>query len=149
MAQAKTKQRKNPYYNEPEKKCTRGNPQYLIPINERPEEEQRKIREKSRQSRIRNNQQRKKMKEELELLLTLTTRNRDLKHEFKKRGLPEPNEQTAILANMIAMASAPNKQAVSAASFVRDTVGESPTQKQLTVQTDFESFIKNIEGDEF
>ena len=127
----------------------RGNPQYLKPINERPIEEQRAIREKSRQSRIKNNKERKKMKEDLELLLQLASRDRDINHEFKKRGLPQPDMQTAMMYNLIRMATQQSKQAVSAATFVRDTVGEKPVEKQIQAQTDFESFIKGIEGDEF
>lgn len=144
-----TKQRKNPYINEPGRKHERGNKEYLIPINERPIEEQREIRRKSNEARKRNNAERKKMKEELEMLLSLASRDRDIKHAFKEMGLPAPTQQQALLYNMMRMATAQNKQAVSAATFVRDTVGESPTQKQLQVQTDLEQYIKSIEGDEF
>ena len=143
------KQRKNPYFNEPERKHKRGNREYLIPINERPPEEQAEMRRKSVESRKRNLEQKRKMKEDLELLLSLKAKDRDLVHEFKKLGLPVPDMQTQILANMIQLASHPTKQAVPAAQFIRDTKGESPTQKQLTTQTDFETFIKQVEGDEF
>lgn len=123
----------------------------LIPINKRPLEEQKLIRQKAAESRKRKQEKRKLMKEQLDTLLSLNVKNKDLKKQMKEMGFEEEdmNNQLALLINVFNQALRDSKDSIPAAQFIRDTNGQSPVQKQLTAQTDLESFIKTIEGDEF
>lgn len=123
----------------------------LIPINKRSPEEQKLIRQKATEARKRKQEKRKLMKEQLDTLLSLNVKNKDLKRQMKEMGFEEEdmNNQLALLINVFNQALRDSKDSISAAQFIRDTNGQSPVQKQVTAQTDFESFIKGIEGDEF
>lgn len=123
----------------------------LIPINKRSPEEQKIIRQKAAEARKRKQEKRKLMKEQLDTLLSLNVKNKDLKHQMKEMGFEEEdmNNQLALLINVFNQALRDSKDSIPAAQFIRDTNGQSPVQKQVTAQTDFESFIKALEGDEF
>ena len=123
----------------------------LIPINKRSPEEQQAIRKKATEARKRKQEQRKLMKEQLDTLLSLNVKNKDLKRQMKEMGFADEdcNNQLALLINVFNQSLKDSKDAIPAAIFVRDTNGQSPVQKQVTAQTDFEDFIKSIEGNEF
>lgn len=75
------------------------------------------------------------------------SRDRSVNHEFKRRGLPIPDVQTVMLTNLVNIACSPSKNAVAAATFIRDTLGEKPVDKQVTLQTDLEKFVAQLESD--
>ena len=123
----------------------------LIPINKRSPEEQQIIRQKAAEARKRKQEKRKLMKEQLDTLLSLNVKNKDLKKQMKEMGFEEEdmNNQLALLINVFNQALRDSKDSIPAAQFIRDTNGQSPVQKQVTAQTEFETFIKQIEGNEF
>lgn len=118
-------------------------PPQLIPKDEAQAEEWRK---KAQEGRAEKQQ----MKEELQFLLKMKSHDRSIRHECKRLNIPVPDVQTQILLNLIQIASQPGKQAVQAATFIRDTMGEKPVDKQVQLQTDLEKYLDLIEdNDEF
>ena len=113
-------------------------PEHLIPKDE---QQAKEWREKAAQTR----KEKKQMKEELTLLLKMSSQDRSIKHECKRLNIPVPNVQTQILLNLIRLASTPSKQAVQAATFIRDTMGEKPVDKQVQLQSDLEKYLDLIE----
>lgn len=121
-------------------------PAWFKPYNELTEEEKQQRLEKRRETL----KEKKQMKEELTMLLKMKSQDRSIRHECKKRNLPVPDVQTQILLNLIQLASTPSKQAVQAATFIRDTMGEKPVDKQVQLQSDLEKYLELIEdNDEF
>ena len=126
----------------------------LIPLNKRSYEEMRAIQKKGNEVMKKKAEKRKLMKEQLDTLLSLKLskkNNKELYNRLSEAGFAdgEIDNQLALLMNIFTQALQPTKESIQAAQFIRDTNGQSPTQKQLQVQTDLESYIKNIEGDEF
>ena len=118
------------------------------------EEARKAAHAKSVETRKRNNARRKAMKEQFETLLKCRlSKNSSIKKKLKEMGIEddELNNQMAIVYNMFLEASrGKGSSAVSAATYVRDTIGEKPTDKTLNVETDFESYIASLESnDEF
>lgn len=113
-------------------------PERLIPKDE---QQAKEWREKAAQTR----REKKQMKEELQLLLKMKSQDRSIKHECKRLNIPVPDVQTQILLNLIRLASTPSKQAVQAATFIRDTMGEKPVEKQVQLQSDLEKYLDLIE----
>lgn len=72
--------------------------------------------------------ERKMIKEQLELLLSLPIKDKNLKAELKKMGVDTENVDNQM-AMVIAMWQKAIKGDVSAATFIRDTLGEKPDNK--------------------
>lgn len=125
----------------------RGNKENLIDISTRSAEERSAMIKKSAETRVANNKKRKQMKEELQLILQCQSRDRSVNHEFRRKGLQPPSMQTLMLTNLVNIACSPSKNAVAAATFIRDTLGEKPVDKQVTLQTDLEKFVAKLESD--
>lgn len=123
-------------------------PKGMIPMNQRPKEEQDALRKKAVEARLKKAAERKKMKENLELLLSLRLHNRSLKASLREMGIENPDNQMGIMLNMINQALKDNKESVAAATFVRDTSDQKPKDTLVNVQTDFESYIQKLESDE-
>lgn len=123
-------------------------PKGMIPLNQRSKEEQDAIRKKAAEAHTRKAAERKKMKEQLDLLLSLRLRNRSIKSQLREMGIVDPNNQMGIMLNMINQALKDNKESVTAATFVRDTSDQKPKDTLVNVQTDFESYIQKLESDE-
>lgn len=88
-----------------------GTPENLIPLTQRTPEEARAIRSKGGYAAKEANAKRKSMAEEIDIALS------------------RPGVQASIITAMIQAAKEGN---TTAAAFLRDTVGEKPTEKQET-----------------
>ena len=116
-------------------------------------EQRLEYRKKALATKKRKFEARKAMKEQLEILLSLRTNDKEVRKALQKAGIDDEsmNNQMALLFNILKQGlQVDSKNAVQAATFIRDTIGEKPTDKTLNVETDFESYIASLESnDEF
>lgn len=114
-------------------------------------EQRIEYRKKAQITREKKKEARKKMKEQLDILLSASTKDKGVRRILTEMGIDdaEMNNQMVLLFNMLKQGSSPDsKNAVQAATFIRDTVGEKPHDTNVNVETDFESYISNLESDE-
>ena len=111
-------------------------------------EQRAEMSKKAAEARKVQAERRRTMKECLNVLLGARIKENDFslkalkKAGFDTKGL---DYQTAMLMNVIRVAMTDNKNVVNAATFLRDTVGEKPTEKQMQVQTDYETYLEKVE----
>jgi len=100
----------------------------LIPFNELTEEEQKKLASKGGKASVKARREKKKMKEQLDLLLSLPNRDDATKKKLKKMGVDIDNidNQMAMILSMYQKAIGGDVQA---ATFIRDTIGEKAVEK--------------------
>ena len=121
------------------------NVQNLIPI-EKGSERARQLQRLGAEAKKRNNAERKKMREELNHLLKLSLKKGDLITPEEVMNFEQAQElnipvQTAINVAMIQRAIMGDVQA---ATWVRDTLGEKPTDKvELDQSLTIEAWAKN------
>lgn len=116
----------------------------LIPFNERTEEEQREIARKGGIASGEARRRRREIKDSLDLLLSLPFKiqanNADtIRQQLNNLGVPEDeiDNQMAMAFSMFINSVGTGKNAVSAATFIRDTLGEKPKEKvELTNNID-------------
>lgn len=74
--------------------------------------------------------EKKAMKEQIELLLSLPLQDEKAKEQFKKMGIDTDNinNQMAMIVKVFQTALGGGKNQISAATFLRDTVGEKPKE---------------------
>jgi hypothetical protein len=100
----------------------------LIPLNERTKEEQKEITSMGGKKSVEVRRKRKALKEQIEILLSLPIKNEQVKKKLKDLGLDTGNIDNQM-AMIVAMWNKAIKGDVSAGVFIRDTVGEKPTEK--------------------
>ena len=100
----------------------------LIPFNELTVEEQKKIASKGGKASVKARREKKKIKEQMELLLSLPNKDAKTKKKLKAMGIDIGNidNQMAMVLSMYQKAISGDVQA---AIFVRDTLGEKPDNK--------------------
>lgn len=105
-----------------------NNEDYLVPFNKLTEEEQRKIASKGGKASAKARREKKEMKEQISLLLSLPLKDKQAKAKLKKMGIDADNldNQMVLIVKMFQTAIGNGKNQVSAATFLRDTVGEKP-----------------------
>lgn len=105
-----------------------ANEQNLVSLADRTTEEKREIGIKGGKASGKVRREKKKMREQAELLLSLPLKDKKTKEHLKKLGInvSEMNNQMAII---IAMWQKALKGDVSAASWLRDLLGEKPIEK--------------------
>lgn len=107
---------------------------------------------KSRETIKRNAAKRKAMKEQFDTLLKCRlSNNSSVKKKLKQMGIEDEdlNNQMAMIYNMFLEASrGKGSSAVSAATYIRDTIGEKPRETQVNVETDFETYVASLESDD-
>ena len=106
-----------------------ANDQNLIPITKRTPREQKEISSKGGKASAEAKRRRKSMKEQAELLLSLSVQSPSAKEMMTKLGIEE-DEQTNQMAILISMLNTSldkkSKAKVQAATFLRDTSGNKP-----------------------
>lgn len=120
------------------------NEENLIPFNERTEEEQREIARKGGIASGEARRRKREIKDSLDLLLSLPfkikAKNADtIREQLNNLGVPEDeiDNQMAMAFSMFINSVGTGKNAVSAATFIRDTLGEKPKEKvELTNNID-------------
>ena len=117
-----------------------ANEQNLIPFNKRTESEQREYAKKGGKKSGEVRRQRKAMKEQAELLLSLpfklTDRNgNELKEVLQKLGIDEDNidNQMAMIVALWKTALGNGRNQVSAVQELRDIIGDK-AEKEATIQ---------------
>jgi hypothetical protein len=87
---------------------------------------------------------RKKMKEQINLLLSLPLKDLDTIDYLEDLGVDTDNidNQMAMICSLWQQALKGGKNAVAAATFLRDTVGEKPTDKTELVNKEVNVVIK-------
>ena len=100
----------------------------LIPFSELTESEQRKIASKGGKSSGKARRRKKLMREQIELLFSLPIQDENIKANLKKLGI-NPKNIDNQMAMIIALWKKSLRGDVSAATFLRDTVGEKPVEK--------------------
>lgn len=115
------------------------------------EEKRKAALKKSLETRKKNNMIRRQMKEQFQALLDCRlSKNSSVKKKLKEMGVADEdmNNQMAIIYNIFLEASkGRGASSVSAATFVRDTIGEKPKETNVNIQTDFESYVQKLESD--
>lgn len=103
----------------------------LIPFNERTEEEQRKIASMGGKASGEARREKKAMKDQINLLLSLPLKDKKAIKQLQSLGIDTDNidNQMALVISMWQQALKGGKGAVSAATFLRDTVGERPKEE--------------------
>lgn len=107
----------------------KGNPQNLIPVRS-----EKEAKEKGRAGGIASGEARRKkrtMKAAAKLLLDMAVSNPSVEKKMLEYGVPE-EEITNQMAIMVAMVNQATKGNVKAAYFLRDTIGESPSERMHT-----------------
>lgn len=100
----------------------------LIPMSERTKDEVREIARKGGVNSGKARREKKKMREQAEMLMSLPLKDKKAKEQLKKLGInvSEMDNQMAII---IAMWNKALRGDVSAASWIRDLIGEKPIEK--------------------
>ena len=103
----------------------------LIPFNERTKEEQRKIASMGGKASGEARREKKAMKDQINLLLSLPLKDKKAIKKLEALGIDTENidNQMALVISMWQQALKGGKGAVSAATFLRDTVGEKPKEE--------------------
>ncbi len=123
----------------------KGRPENLIPLTVN-DERAREIRSKGGKARVQKLHERKKMREDLGNLLKITLRRGDIVDPDDIMNMEEAEDlnipvQTAIHLAMIKRALMGDVQA---AQYIRDTVGEKPTDKvEMDQSLTIESWAKS------
>lgn len=105
-----------------------ANEQNLIPFNERTPEERREIAQKGAEATNRIKKEKKSMREQLELLLSLPIKNEKIKAQLKELGIEE-NQMNNQMALLIAQYQKGLKGDTQAFNTLRDTSGQAITNK--------------------
>lgn len=107
-----------------------ANEQNLINLADRPAEERSEIAKAGAAASIEVRRKKKAMREQLETLLALPSKNKKALAKMKALGIETENadNQMQMLASMFMKACTGDTQA---ATFIRDTVGEKPTDKHV------------------
>ena len=100
----------------------------LKPFGTLTEEEQRKLASKGGKASVKARQQKKRMKEYINILLQLDVKNEDIKKKLAKLGIEE-NDMTNEMAMMTAVLNKAMKGDMQAVNFLRDTSGQMPANK--------------------
>lgn len=116
-----------------------ANEQNLRPLNTRTKKERREIAIKAGKASGEARRQKKTMKEQAELLLSLSVKNSKLKKVMKDLGIEEEEQtnQMAMIVSMLNTALKGNKGSVSAFNTLQATIGEKPIEKvEIAKSTD-------------
>lgn len=123
----------------------------LIPFNERTEEEQRKIASMGGKASGEARKRKSEMKQAIDLLLSLPCNLKDkkgngIKEVAKQLGIEEEDidNQMAVIISMFNISMSGGKNAVSAATFLRDTVGDKP-KETIEINKNTDETIKEID----
>lgn len=117
----------------------------LIPMNERTKEEQKELTTKGGIASGEARRKKKLMKKQIELLLSLPLKDEKAKSKFESLGIDADNidNQMALIIAMWQQALKGGRNAVSAAEFLRDTVGEKP-KDNLGINVDTSDKLKDV-----
>lgn len=105
-----------------------GNPQNLINLADRPPEERSEIAKAGGVASAEAQRKKKAMREQLEALLAMPSQNKKAMSKMKAMGI-DPNDADNQMQLLVAMFQKACTGDVFAAQFIRDTVGEKPTDK--------------------
>lgn len=121
-----------------------ANEQNLIPFNKRTESERREYASKGGKKSGEVRRQKKKMKETINILLSLNLPDSEGKEQLKQMGIDEEdlNVQTVILMQQVKKAMAGNLES---AKFVRDVSDEIGAIKDDTDQSDRIIIVDDLE----
>lgn len=121
-----------------------ANEQNLIPFNKRTKSEQREYASKGGKKSGEVRRQKKKMKETINMLLSLNLPDSEGKEQLKNLGIDDEdlNVQTAILMQQVKKAMAGNLES---AKFVRDVSDENGAIKDDTNQSDRIVIVDDLE----
>lgn len=100
----------------------------LIPFDKLTEEEQRKLASKGGIASGKARKEKKLMKEQIELLLSLPLKSKNAKAQLKKLGIDSENADNQM-AVIIGVWQKAIQGDVKAAEFLRNTIGEAPAEK--------------------
>lgn len=103
----------------------------LIPMSERSKEEARELGKKGGIASGEARREKKAMKDQINLLLSLPLKDKKAIKQLETLGIDTDNldNQMALVISMWQQALKGGKGAVSAATFLRDTVGEKPKEE--------------------
>lgn len=127
-----------------------ANSENLISLADRPPEERSKIARAGGIASAEAQRKKKAMREQLELLLALPVKDKAAK-TMKAMGIDSDNadNQMQMLVAMFKKACSGQQGDVQAAQFIRDTVGEKPTDK-VAVEVDdglLDDILQQLEED--
>jgi hypothetical protein len=120
----------------------------LIPINKRTKEEQKEIARRGGIASQKKQREKKTMKEQLKLLLSLELKDKKTAENLKKMGVNIDNIDNQMALNVALWAKALQGD-VQAFNSIRDTIGEKPTDKVETVITYEEKLKEVADEDEY
>lgn len=105
-----------------------ANVENLIPMNQRTPEERREIAKMGAEATNKIIAEKKAMKEMLKTILSLPEKDETLKNHMRALGIQDEDliNQTSILVKQMEKAKLGDSTAV---QFIRDTIGEKPTDK--------------------
>lgn len=105
-----------------------SNEQNLVPQSERTKDEQREIARKGGQASGAARRRKKNMKAAAKMLLDMPVTSKELQQKMKLLGVPD-GDSSYQMAVMVAMLNQAMKGNVKASYFLRDTIGESPSDQ--------------------
>lgn len=124
----------------------------LIPFSERTEEEQREIARKGGIASGEARRRKRDIKDSLDILLSMPFKldgnaAEMVRTQLNKLGVPEEDidNQMAMAFSMFVNSVGTGKNAVSAATFIRDTLGEKPKEK-VEVTNNIDESIAEMEA---
>lgn len=106
-----------------------ANEQNLVPFTEMTEKQQREIASKGGKASAEARKQRKTMKEQAELLLSLAVKNPKLKKAMSELGIDEDEQNNQMAMIIAVMNKAITKGDIQAFNSLQATIGEKPIEK--------------------
>lgn len=125
-----------------------ANEQNLIPFNDRSEEDARRIRSLGGKAAAEKMHRKKTMREQAQLLLSLSVKNPKIIEKMKELGIEESeqNNQMAMIISMLNVATKGTSNSVNAYNSLQATIGEAPKIEQVNIDGgNIEEYIKKIE----
>lgn len=124
----------------------------LIPFNELTEEKQRELASKGGKASVEARRKKKSMREQAELLLSLSVQNPKLKQTMKQLGIKEEDQtnQMAMIISMLNVTLKGSKGSVQAFNSLQATIGEKPIEEyKFTDMTNkkFDDICSQVGGD--
>ena len=100
----------------------------LIPFNELTEEKQREIASKGGKASVKARQEKKRMKEYINILLSLDVKSPKARETLRQLGVAD-DDMTNEMAMMASVMNKAMKGDIQAVNFLRDTSGQMPVNK--------------------
>ena len=121
-----------------------ANEQNLIPLNQRSQRERKEIAIKGANASNKIQKEKKRVKQQFELLMSLDLQENELKEQIKSLGIPE-EEINVQMALCVAMTQQALQGNIKAFELIRDTIGQNPINELENEKREMIIFIDDLQ----